>query len=104
MTTADRLAEACCAHLTLHYRPVTVGGVTSGAWRCSSCDTAFQVAAYRSAPPMVTIPASKVRALAQAWTTREKSADAYQEGYDDARNACADALDLLVHESEGGAK
>ena len=44
------------------------------------------------------IPASRVRALAWRWTSTRKSQDAYRDGYDDARNECADALDALIRE------
>ena len=45
------------------------------------------------------IPASRVRELARAWTSRVGGDDMYQDGRIDARNECADALDSLLRDA-----
>ena len=63
-------------------------GWTVEADRVCSCST-----------PDPAIPASRVRELARAWTSRVRGDDMYQDGRIDARNECADALDALLRDA-----
>lgn len=105
MHPADRLAEAR-AIARQHWIPCIW---CKGPKRlCKACKDrrealAQDIAAYRSAPVVEAIPASRVRALAVKWTSTTRGVDSYMEGRVDQANVCAEELEALLREYEGGA-